>query len=166
MSYTYEKVDLELVPAGDYEVTLEVFEKRLAGANKTEKLYLQYRIRSDVEQPRKNSCLFEDIWKEKESPEHFNRKRINQLLGTQNVKDGQVFDTINDVINFMLGSNLKLHVTVEFDEYQGRNINRVAWYRSSDFKNKSIEQPKPEPKQEEVPPELKKVDLTDAEIPF
>lgn len=165
MSYEYKKQETGLMPEGDYEVRLEIFEKRLVGEMQTEKLQLQFRVRDDVEQPHKNQCLFESIWKEKDHPEFFNRKRINQLLGTQDFEDGTVFDSINDVMDAMTGACLKVHVTKVFDEYFGVEVNKVAWYRTSEHKPQSLEKPTTTTTPD-IPKPTPSVAVSDDDLPF
>ena len=131
-NYTYEATASNtLIPEGDYEVSIERIQKRKT-PNGKEKLSLMFRIREDVEQIGKNRVLFEDIWAEKDNPGVYNRKRINQLLGTQkDVVDGQVFETIDDIIEFIEGAQLIVHINIELDTYRGEDVNNVAYYKSS-----------------------------------
>lgn len=151
MSYEYSKVE-SLIAEGDYEARIENMEVKIL-PNGKEKLTIMYRIRDDVEQPYGNKCVFEDIWKEKDSPEHFNRKRLNMLLGTQDVKEGKVFDDINSIINYLIGSCVIIHVKKVFEEYYGEDRNRVGWYKSSNYKPKQIV-------------ETPVVDIKDDDLPF
>ena len=143
--YTYNKNEGGLMPTGDYEVKLEEMTITIIPSGK-EKLALRFRVRDDIEgQSYGNKVLFEDIWKEKESPEHFNRKRVNQLLGTQEIEDGHIFKDIYEVIEFMKSNNyLVVHVVTTFDEYKGEDVNKIAYYKSSKHKPQSLggEQPK------------------------
>lgn len=160
MAYTFNKseaVQNDLVSEGDYEVQIERIEKKTLPVSGKEKLSVMFRIRSDVEQPNKNRVVFEDIWSEKSNPEFFNRKRINQLMGTQKIEDGRVFDTISDVIDFLDGSYLRIHVAIEFDDYSGRDRNQVKYYMSSKFGKKELA--KPEPETEAIP-------IMEDELPF
>ncbi len=160
MAYTFNKseaVQNDLVSEGDYEVQIERIEKKTLPVSGKEKLSVMFRIRSDVEQPNKNRVVFEDIWSEKSNPEFFNRKRINQLMGTQKIEDGRVFDTIADVIDFLDGSYLRIHVAIEFDDYSGRDRNQVKYYMSSKFGKKELAKPEPEP--DAIP-------LMEDELPF
>ena len=125
--YTYENQN-DLKEDGDYEVFVEKMEVRILPSG-TEKLFVQYRIRDDVEQKYKNSCLFEDIWHEKDNPNLFNRKRINKLLGTQDVKEGQVFANINEICNFMLGKKLIVHLVTQYNDYRGEEENSISYYK-------------------------------------
>ena len=132
--YTY-KNESSLLPDGDYEARIDTIGIKVLPSGK-EKLTIMFRIRDDIDgQAYGNKCIFEDIWKEKDSPEHFNRRRINQLLGTQEVKDGTVFNSINDIIEFLKENNcLVLHIITIFDEYYGEDVNKVSYYKSSKHK--------------------------------
>ena len=161
MPYTFNQSEAqggELVPAGDYEATIEKIEKKTLPTSGKEKLSIQYRIRTDVEQPCKNRTVFEDIWAEREHPEFFNRKRLNQLMGTQKIEDGHVFDGVKDVIDFLTGANLIIHVVVEFDDYNQKDRNQVKWYKSS----------KANPQELGANPTAEKVveDIEDKDLPF
>jgi hypothetical protein len=148
MSYTYQKTNIEtLMPEGDYEAKIENAELKTLPTG-TQKLMITYRIRQDVEQMFKNKVMWEDIWREKANPEVFNRKRINQLLGTQDLEEGTVFNSIDDIIKFLKGKNLIVHVVETFDEYDQKKKNIVAWYKSS--KVESMPEPEPEYKEEVV----------------
>jgi len=137
--YIYEGVSSSnLMPEGDYEVIIERMNRQTLPSGK-EKLSIMYRVRGDIEgQSYGNKCIFEDIWQEKENPKYFNRKRINQLRGTQNIEKGKVCATINDVINELLGARLILHIDIVFDDYRGEEVNRVAYYKSSKYKPQEL----------------------------
>ena len=131
MSYTYTKQETnDLVKDGDYECTIENIKIKTT-PNGVEYLSLMFRVRDDVEQAYQNRCLFDSIWHPKDNPNIFNPKRINQLLGTQAVQDGQVFDSIDDVINFLTGAKLIAHVKTEFNEYQGKDVNVIKYFNKS-----------------------------------
>lgn len=138
-NYTYEKKSpSNLMPEGDYEVILERMDKKTLSSGK-EKISIMYRVRGDIEgQSYGNKCLFEDIWQEKENPQFFNRKRLNQLLGTQEFEDGTVFGNINEVIKSLVGSRLIIHVKVDYDDYRDEDVNRVAYYKSSKHKPQKL----------------------------
>lgn len=158
--YVYDRNQTtQPVPEGDYEVIIERIDRRVAPTSGREKLAIQFRIRSDVEQPQKNRVLFDDVWTEKDNPEFFNRKKINQLLGTQkDLEDGTKFDTVNDVVQYLIGRELIAHVKVKFDDYRGMDVNGIAYYKPSKATPKAIKVEDPKP-----------VDPTEAEeddIPF
>lgn len=135
--YTYSKESSGLMKDGDYEVVIERIERKVLTSGK-EKLSIMFRVRSDVEQPYQNKCVFEDIWQEKENPQFFNRKRINQLLGTQDIKEGTTFATINKIIEAITGAYLIVHVGTVFDDYRGEDVNTVSYYKSSKHKPQKL----------------------------
>lgn len=161
MAYTYNQNDnnnYDLVKDGEYEVRIERIEQKTLPSGKR-KLAVAYRIRDDVEQEYQNRWLFEDIWAEREHKEYYNRKRINQLLGTQHLKDGTEFNTIQDVIDELVGSYLIAVVRIERDDYRGEDVNKIKFYKSSkergQFTDSSVEH-------KETPT----VSVTDGELPF
>lgn len=160
--YTYENDSNDLKEEGDYEVRVEKMEIRVLPSG-TEKLFLQYRIRDDVEQKYKNACLFEDIWHEKENPNLFNRKRINKLLGTQEVKEGTVFESINKICDFMLGKDLMVHLVKQFDDYKGEEINSISYYKKTNSAPKTLgsAENKPAPSTPTKP-----IEIDDNDLPF
>ena len=138
MGYTYEKNEAsKLFEAGDYEARIERIEKRVLPSGK-EKLSFMFRIRDDVEQAEQNRCVFDDIWKERDNPEHYNRRRINQLLGTQDIEDGKTFADIDAVIEELQGASLIVHVVKTFDDYIGQEVNKVAYYKTSAHKPSQV----------------------------
>lgn len=163
-SYTYNK-ESGLVPTGDYEVKLYEIGISILPSGKR-KLSLRFRIRDDIEgQAYGNKCIFEDIWPEKENPNMFNQRRINQLLGTQDVKDGQVFEDIYAIMDFMRGNNcLVAHIIVVFDDYRGEEVNKIAYYKVSKHKPKSLDAE--EPKQVKKPEPNGAGVVDDDDLPF
>jgi hypothetical protein len=126
------------LPEGDYEVAVEKAELKTLQSSGKIKISLWLRIRSDVEQEGKGRVVFDDIWKEKEHPEFFNRKRLNAILGALDTKDGTVFDTIQDLLSAIRGGHLIAHVVQEFDQFHGETINRVKFYNKSKVKPQSL----------------------------
>lgn len=165
MPYTYDASEVSgLIKEGDYEATIERMERKTLPSGK-EKLSVMYRIRSDVAgQSYGNKCIFEDIWAERDNPDVFNRKRINQLLGTQEIEDGTTFETINDVIDFLVGGNLIIHVGVELDTYHGEDVNTVSYYKSSKIKPQKLGQPETPKGVEEKP--VQSGTIEDDDLPF
>lgn len=163
MSYKFENT-VELMKEGDYEAKIERMEIKILPTSGKEKLSVMFRIRSDIDgQAYGNKCLFDDIWKEKESPEHFNRKRLNMLIGTQDIKDGTVFETINDIINMLIGCCVRIHVTKVFDDYHGEEVNKIAYYMKSKAQPKTLdnnEGKKPKASSPASP------DVVDDDLPF
>lgn len=135
-SYTF-KIENNLKEDGEYEVVVEKMEVKMLSTG-TEKLAIQFRIREDVEQKYQNSCVFEDIWHDKDNPKLFNKRRINMLLGTQEVKEDTVFRNTDAIIEFMLGKKLIIRLAKEFDDYRGEEVNRIKFYRKTKNEGQKI----------------------------
>lgn len=128
MPYKYDAKEAttneyEPIPEGDYECFIEDIVK---GENNTAKyLRVQLRIRDDVEQECKNRVVSDFI--RMDDTGKYNTKKINKLLSTQkDIKDGQVFETIEDVINYLKGQYLIAHLKI--NEWQGKQTNNVYFY--------------------------------------
>jgi hypothetical protein len=139
MPYTFNTKDATgygLIDEGKYEVFIkEALIKTTI--NGKEKIAIQFKIRDDVEQKFQNRIVFEDIWKERDT-EFFNRRRLNQLLGTQQLEDGQTFDSIQDLLEVLKGANLVIKVNKEMDDYKNEEVNTVYFYESSKHQPKAV----------------------------
>jgi hypothetical protein len=158
MPYTYDKAaatanNYDLLKEGEYEVFIEKASIKETTTGK-QKIALQFRVRTDVDQEAKNRVIFEDIWKERENPQFFNRKRLNQLLGTQHFNDGVAFETIEKLLEAITGANLIIKVGIDFDDYYKKDVNYVSYYKSTKAAAKTIGEKievKPEIKDEDLP---------------
>jgi len=157
MSYKFDATTADaysLVKEGLYEVILEKADTKTLPSGK-EKIGIQFRIRTDVEQDFGNRVIFEDIWKERDT-EFFNRKRLNQLLGTQHFENGKTFANVEELLEAIRGTYLQIKVTEVFDDYRGEPVNGIAYYRSSENTPQALSS-----KEEE-----KEVVIKDEDIPF
>lgn len=126
------KKEYSLLPEGDYEAIIEAMEVRTLPTSGKEKLAITFRL----ENGRK---IFEDIWKPKDNPTRFNPKRINQLLGTQDIENGTKFNGIENVIDFLVGKPVIVHVVKVYDDYYKEDKNSVKFYKSSKNKPQKLE---------------------------
>lgn len=169
MAYKYDASDVSsLVKEGDYEVLIERMEVKTIPSGKN-KLSIMYRIRNDVNQPYGNKAMFEDIWEMKDTPGVFNRKRINQLLGTQPIEDGQEFESINDIIKFLENAPLIIHISIDFDNYRGEDVNSVSYYKKTKVVPQQVGGENPPPKMATQPEQQKMgliEDTNDGYLPF
>lgn len=153
MPYTYNEKDNEneygLIPEGDYECYIEdIVKGENAGAKY---LRVQLRLRDDVEQACKNRVLSDFV--RMDDTGKYNPKKINKLLGSQkNIKDGQVFETIDDVINFLKGGYLIAHIKI--NEWQGKQSNNVFYYKPTEHPANTLSNTVTED------------DITDDDMPF
>lgn len=161
MGYTYEKQEdnYGLLKEGEYEVRIERVEQKTTNSGK-EKLAIMFRVRDDVEQDHNNRVLFEDIWKERDT-EFYNRKRLNQLLGTQHLEDGTSFNSIDDIIKVLSGANLIVVVNTRFNEYYDKEENGISYYKSSNHLPKALTSTGITTKEN-----LDKIEIADEDLPF
>jgi hypothetical protein len=163
MSYTYDKNSAYgLIKAGEYEVMIQEATIKTTPSGK-EKISLKYKIREDVEQESKGRIIFEDIWKEKDNPQFFNRKRLNLLLRTQDIENGKTYEAITDLLTDLAGSYLILKITVEMDDYRGEEVNRVIYYRHTHNPSQSVNNT---PLKEGQKPVTKATPIKDEDLPF
>ncbi len=134
MSYTFEKEESSygLLKEGKYECLIDRIEIKTFDSGK-QCINITYKVRDDVEQEHQNRLIFESIWKEKDNPDFFNRKRINKILGTQKVEPGATFNDINDILNLLKGSLLMCNVKARLNEYTGQDENYVSYYESTKY---------------------------------
>lgn len=138
--YTYEKPKSDLKAEGQYEATLEKIEKKRFEQSGKEKIGLTWRIRSDVDQKYQNGVVFEDIWRDKNDPTTYNKTRINQLLGTQDIPEGTTFNSDESLIEFLTGINAIINVKIVHDDYNDKDVNRISFYRSTQIKPQTLQE--------------------------
>ena len=131
--YTYEASQKDgeyaLIKDGEYELSIEKIETKILESG-SKKVAIQFRVREDVEQASQKRVIFEDIWKERETI-YYNRKRLNQLIGTQKVEDGKSFADIDEIMDMLRGANVRAKIVVKYDDYHEKDINSIAYYMST-----------------------------------
>lgn len=154
MAYKYEQKENtfgnSLIPEGEYEVQIERMTEGET-PNGKKKIDLMFRFRSVEGQEKFDSrVLFDTIWKERET-EFYNRRRLNMLMGTQHFEDGKTFGSIQNVIDELVGCFLRLKVVIAYDDYRKEDVNKIAYYMSSQEKPKQVS---------------KKVEISEEDLPF
>ena len=154
IEYKYEQKENtfgnSLIPEGEYEVQIERMTEGETPSGK-KKLDLMFRFRSIEGQEKVASrVLFDTIWKERET-EFYNRRRLNMLMGTQHFEDGKTFGSIQEVITELVGSFLQIKVVIAYDDYRKEDVNKIAYYMSSQEKPKQV---------------TKKVEVSEEDLPF
>ncbi|MBR3889079.1 DUF669 domain-containing protein [bacterium] len=127
--YTYN-AESSVKKEGAYECFIEKMEIGETQSG-VKRVNITFRIRSDVEQAYKGAVIYDTIWREKENPDFFDRKKVNRLLGTQNVKEGTTFSSIDEIVGFLTNKFLQVNLGVRFSEYSGKDENVVKFYSSS-----------------------------------
>ena len=116
------------------------------------------KIRSDVEQNCQGRLIFDDIWTNKDDGITYDGHKINRILGTQEIAEGTVFDTIQDVVKAMVGSYLVCDIRIKHDDYQDKDINFIHHYETSNAKPQKLGD---EPMQN-----TSAIEMDDDDIPF
>lgn len=136
MAFTFTRVEeqentVRVIPEGEYEVIIEKVELQANKDNTNKCIFLQYRIREDVDQEYKRFVIFERIWQNRETHQ-FNLDRLNRLLSSATkLADGKVFNTLNEVLEELKDSKLRVVVKIEHDDYRDEDRNFVYFYKSS-----------------------------------
>jgi len=129
MSYAQYKEDFNLLPKGEYEVTLTKFETVTLDSG-AKKLESWYEIRKDVDQKYKGRLVFDDIWKEKES-DFYNRKRIGKMLSAITLPADAKLETTEDVLPLLRGQSMIIGVNIGMDEYYQQEVNYISYFKKS-----------------------------------
>ena len=136
MGYTYN-AENNVKKEGVYECFIEKMEQGETPSG-VKRVNITFRIRSDVEQDYKGAVIYDTIWREKDNAEFYDRKKINRLLGTQKVKEGTSYESIDAIIKFLAGAKLQVNLGVRFSEYSGKDENYVKYYGSSKVAEQSF----------------------------
>lgn len=151
MSYTYNNNGntFGLIKEGEYETTLErIVEGETPNGKR--KLDLMFVIEDSGTYNKRK--VFDTIWKERET-EFYNRRRLNMLLGTQHFEDGKEFANIQEIIDELTNTKVRIKIVVSFDDYKNEDINKIAYYMSSTIQPKKLES-------------KKEVEISDDDLPF
>lgn len=153
MSYTFKSNEMTfgLIKEGEYETTLErIVEGETPNGKK--KLDLMFVIEdSGTHNKRK---VFDTIWKERDT-EFYNRKRLNMLLGTQHFEDGREFANIQEIIEELTNTKVRIKIVVAYDDYKKEDVNKIAYYMSSTNKPQTL-----------IEKVEKQVEISDDDLPF
>lgn len=160
MSYSFAKTEdkYDLLVEGEYEVTIsQIVEASTMSGKK--KLDISFRVRQDFDQAHQNRVIYEAIWQEKETT-YYNRKRLNQLLSTQDIEDGTTFTTIQEILDMLKNTKLIVKVIVAYDDYKKADINKIAYYKKTGKPNRSLA----DISVKDTKPKV--TELSDEELPF
>jgi hypothetical protein len=153
MSYTFNNNSntFGLITEGEYETTLErIVEGETPNGKK--KLDLMFVIEdSGTFNKRK---MFDTIWKERDT-EFYNRRRLNMLLGTQHFEDGKEFANIQEIIEELTNTKVRIKIVKAFDDYRKEDVNKIAYYMTSTNQPKTL-----------IEKIQKQVEISDDDLPF
>lgn len=170
MSYEInKKTDYELIPIGtELECRIEkmTFKTTTSGRKYID---VSFRVRDDVDSNGqfKNRVLFKAIWSLKDKLDMYNPVDISNLTNTQNYEGNSiVFLTIDDVIVYLTGINLRVKVGIEESEQYG-NRNICSKFLKTNFAPKKVEEiEKVEPTNNEQTNDEDLSVISDDNLPF
>jgi hypothetical protein len=153
MSYTFNNNSntFVLITEGEYETTLErIVEGETPNGKK--KLEMMFVIEdSGTFNKRK---VFDTIWKERDT-EFYNRRRLNMLLGTQHFEEGREFANIQEIIQELTNTKVRIKIVKAFDDYRNEDVNKIAYYMTSTNQPKTL-----------IEKVEKQVEISDDDLPF
>ena len=153
MSYTFNNNSnaFGLITEGEYETTLErIVEGETPNGKK--KLDLMFVIEdSGTFNKRK---MFDTIWKERDT-EFYNRRRLNMLLGTQHFEEGREFANIQEIIEELTNTKVRIKIVKAFDDYRNEDVNKIAYYMTSTNQPKTL-----------IEKVEKQIEISDDDLPF
>lgn len=116
-----ESKSFELLPDGEYEAHIASVEKKLSKTGK-EMLAVTFEIRKDVSQPGQGRLVFDNIMKDKDDPEYFDKDKVQCIIRTQ-PQHPKTFQNEDMAIQYINGIDLiiKLTHTDGSDGYEPKN---------------------------------------------
>ena len=139
MGYTYSKEEYEKMPKGDYECFIESMQLGETLERNEPKINIRLRVRDDIEQNMKNRVIFDSIYLDKNNPNIFDTKKINRILSSQNdIQDNQYFETIQDVIDFLVGKTVLISLNYFADKNNADKEYQTLTYKVSKYQPKKF----------------------------
>lgn len=108
---------------GTYEVLIEHSMEKTS-PNGADYLELPLRIRTDFDQPHKNSVIFYKIWQKKDTGKYPEGSIMN-LAKQAGIPDGTKFKDLDDYLQMLEGSALKVKVKNETSESNGKTYENL-----------------------------------------
>lgn len=136
----------ELIEQGEYEVTLELAEPKLYGANQDRPgVMCKFRIRRDVEQPEKGRTILDTMWLDKDQENWagwYDHKKIHKILLSQ-TNPKLDFQTCDECIQYINGLNMRITILKKFDEYRNKDVNEISYlsYAKSNATSTTVSDP-------------------------
>lgn len=130
MSFGYdaENTGMEPLKAGEYEVYPTTYESKLTSKTRNPMIVMNYKVRSDVDQPNKGALIQYDNFVE--SPK--SQWRFNALTkATDMYENGHDFGTMESWAEEMLGKPVRVKVKVEPSQ-NGKEYPSVSSFKKSD----------------------------------
>lgn len=108
---------------GTYEVVIE-YSMEKTTPNGADYLDIPMRIRTDFDQPHKNSLIFYKIWQKKDTGKYPEGSIMN-LAKQAGIPDGTKFKSLDDYLGMLEGKALKVTVKNETSESNGKTYENL-----------------------------------------
>ncbi|PGS81654.1 hypothetical protein COC69_05860 [Bacillus cereus] len=108
---------------GTYETLIE-FSMEKTTPSGADYLSIPLRVRTDFEQPHKNSLIFYKIWQKKEDGK-YPQGSIMNLAKMSGIPDGTKFKDLDAYLTMLEGKALKVTVKNESSEYNGKTYENL-----------------------------------------
>lgn len=108
---------------GTYEVTID-YSMEKTTPNGADYLDIPMRIRTDFDQPHKNSVIFHKIWQKKDTGKYPEGSIMN-LAKQAGIPDGTKFKSLDDYLGMLQGKALKVTVKNETSESNGKTYENL-----------------------------------------
>lgn len=127
--------EYDLIPEGDYEVILENAEITTS-KNGAEYISCCYRIREDVEQGCQGRLIFENIYKDKNNPELFDKRKLHNILLVQGKEGRYKFDDNDEIVQHINGLLMLIHIENKpADQWHDKPYNQIKYLSYKPTKN-------------------------------
>lgn len=122
-----------ILPEGDYEFVIAKANEHVSNGG-SESIHFDLIARNDLDQAmpqtngkHHNQHLFVDEWKRR-ATNQYDQKNLMYFMQAAGVPEGTAIETIDDFFKAMIGKPVRIHVTVEDNEYNGQTtkVNRPA----------------------------------------
>jgi len=152
-----------LLKDGEYEMMI-MDSKHGITEGGSEYIELSLKVRDDIEQESQNEYLTERIYKSKETGE-YSVRRINNICKSAGIPENSEFEDEEDLGRNLLACLVIAVVKIQFDDYRGEDINRIAYYKPTKIPLQNLKEPTP--LHEKAKAEVKKeIEETEEELPW
>ena len=125
-----KKTEFEVIDEDEYEVKLvelSPIKTSTKNGKTTKYMTVKFNIREDVEQKFKNRKVWFTIFG-REGDAAFNFNAINSIIVTQEGRKNykRHFRSLDEILQYLIGLNLRLKVGVEFNQFKGKDDNIIV----------------------------------------
>lgn len=155
--YTVELLDNET----EYEFLIEHAEKSQSPNTGTDYIEVQLRVREDVEQKHQGFRLNDRNYRNKEGK--YNMRKLNGLAKAAGIPENTEFEDEDEFCEEITGQPVRAFVMKVDDDYVGREVNRIGFYKPPEHEYKK---PGGSEKTEKKEDDTDDIDIADDDLPF